>query len=124
MFWTWFDFLNCSELQICPRVPVSVNINSVFVIDLNKLSSAKDVHCDDMGVWKWGGSNKRCVRVDEEGFVGFMTKKEEKPNSKDCYKVWKRYYSLKVSPDVKKLIMMLEGKAHDPVYFVVILATR
>ena len=114
MFWTWFDFLNCSELQICSRVPVSVNINSVFVIDL------KNVHCDDMGVWTWGGSNKQCVCVDEEGFVGFMLKKEEKPNNKDCYKVWKRYYSLKVSPDVKKLIMMLEGKAHDPVYFVVI----
>lgn len=102
-------FSGLAEESICSRVPVSVDINSVFVVDLNKLSSAKDIHCDDMGVWTWGGSNKRWVCVDECGVVEFVPKKDEKPMGKDCYKVWKRYYSLKVSPDVKKLIIVLEG---------------
>ena len=87
---------------------LSVDINSVFV-NLNQLSSHKDIHCDDIGVWTWGGSNKRCECVDEYGLVEFVPKKDEKPMSTDCYKVWKCYYSLKVSPDVKKLILMLEG---------------
>ena len=59
-----------------------------------------------MGVWKWGGSRKRWILVDEEGFVSFLKDKEA---SKNCYLVWKQYYSLKVSPDVKRLILVLEG---------------
>ena len=110
-------FSGLTEELICSRVPFSVDINSVFVVDLNQLSSAKDINCDDMGVWTWGGSNKRCVCVDEYGLVEFVHKKDEKPMSKDCYKVWKRYYSLKVSPDVKKLILMLEGTVLSFVFY-------
>lgn len=47
-----------SELEdssICSLVPFSVEVNAVFVVDLNKLSSPNDVTCDDMGVWTWGG---------------------------------------------------------------------
>jgi len=47
------------------------------------------------------------MSVDEDGFAEFL-KKEEKPMSKGFYKVWKRYYLPKVSPDVKKLIVCLK----------------
>ena len=69
-------FSGLSDESICSRVPVSVDINSVFIVDLNKLSSAKDIHCDDMGVWAWGGSNRRSVCVDEYGLVEFVPKND------------------------------------------------
>jgi len=43
-----------------------------FIVDLNKLTSSNDITCDDMGVWKWGGSRKRWVSVDEGGSVSFL----------------------------------------------------
>ena len=92
---------------ICKRVPFAVEINSVFVLDLTRLSSPSDVTCDDMGVWKWGGSSRRWLTVDEEGFVSFI---EENDNELDnCYQIWKRRYSLKTSPDVRRMIIFLEG---------------
>ena len=97
-----------SNSQICTRVPFSVEVNAVFVVDLNKLSSPNDVLCDDMGVWKWSGSSKRWVLVDEAGFVAFI--KEEDVESDNCFYVWKRYYCLKSSPDVKRMIIILHGR--------------
>ena len=79
-----------SESQICTRVPFSVEVNALFVVDLNRLSSPNDIICDDMGVWKWSGSNKRWVLVDETGFVEFI--KEDNVENNSCYFVWKRYY--------------------------------
>ena len=52
-----FLFSGLTVESICSRPPVSVDINAVFVVDINKLSSPKDVVCDDMGAWTWGGSN-------------------------------------------------------------------
>ena len=103
-----------AELQkssICTKVPFSVEINAVFVIDLNKLASPNDVLCDDMGVWIWGGSSKRWILVDEEGFVTFLKKCQTEGNDESCYLVWKCYYYLKSSPDVKRMIIILEGKS-------------
>jgi len=57
-----------------------------------------------MGVWKWGGSRRKCMLVDENGFVLFLDDKVEDAN---CYLVWRRYYILKISPDVKYLIIVL-----------------
>ena len=95
---------NLQDSSICSRVPFAVEGNAAFIVDLNKLSSSNDVTCDDMGVWKWGGSRKRWVSVDEGSFVSFLNDNLEK----DCYQIWRRYYSLKVSPDVKKMIIMVE----------------
>ena len=103
-----------SELQessICTKVSFSVEMNAVFVIDLNKLASPNDVLCDDMGVWTWGGSSKRWISVDEEGFITFLKKCQTEGNDESCYLVWKRYYYLKSSPDVKRMIIILEGKS-------------
>ena len=86
-------FSSLTEESICSRLPVSLDINAVFVVDLNKLSFPKDV-CYDMGAWRWGGSNRRLVSIDEDGFVEFLNTKE-KPMSKGCYKVWKCFTRLK-----------------------------
>ena len=81
-----------SDSSICGKVSFSVEINTVFVVDLNKLTSPNDITCDNMGVWKQGGSRKRWLSVDDEGFVSFLEKKEDE---EDCCLVWKRYYSLR-----------------------------
>lgn len=80
-----------SELEeslICTTVPLSVEVNTVFVVDLNKLASLNDVLCDDMGAWTWGGSSKRWISVDEEGFVTFLKKCQTDENDESCYLVW------------------------------------
>ena len=72
-----------SELEdssICSLVPFSVEVNAVFVVDLNKLSSPNNVTCDDMGVWTWGGSKKRWVSVEDDGFVVFL-KESDRPST-------------------------------------------
>ena len=98
-----------SDSRICTRVPFSVEVNALFVVDLNQLSSPNDIICDDMGVWKWSGSSKRWVLVDDAGFVAFI--KEEDIERGSCYFVWKRYYCLKSSPDVKRMIIILHGRS-------------
>ena len=40
---------------------------------------------------------------------GICIQERQKPMNKDCYKAWKHYCSLKVSRDVKNLIIVLEG---------------
>ena len=98
---------NLQESSICSRVPFAIESDAAFIVDLNKLGSPSDINCGDMGVWKWGGSRKRWVSVDEGGFVSFL---DNNDSEKNCYQTWKRYYSLKVSPDVKKMIIILEGE--------------
>lgn len=98
------------ESSICTKVPFSVEVNAVFVVDLNKLASPNDVLCDDMGVWTWGGSSRRWILVDEAGFITFLKECHTEGNDESCYLVWKRYYYLKSSPDVKRMIIILEGE--------------
>lgn len=98
------------ENSICTRVPFSVEINSAFIVDLNKLNSPRDILCDDMGVWSWGGSTKRWITVYNYGFVTFLKNKPANVDSENtCYHVWKRYHYLKSSPDVKRMIILLGG---------------
>ena len=97
------------ESSICTRAPFSIEINAAFIVDLNKFDTPKDVLCDDMGAWIWGGSNKRWISVDSNGFVTFLKCSEDNTCDTTCFRVWKRYYSLKASPDVKKMILLLEG---------------
>ena len=95
------------ESSICSRVPFAVDINAAFVVDMNKLKSPDDITCDDMGVWKWGGSRKKWMLADENGLVTALNEKVQDDN---CYLVWRKYYSLKVSPDIKRLIIVLQSK--------------
>ena len=102
-----------SELNlksVCSQVPFAVMSNTVFIVDISKLASAKDILCDDMGSWKWSGSFRRWCSVSSEGFVKLLGKDEpESGLSSDTYHVWKRYYCLQASPDVKKMVVLLEG---------------
>ena len=93
--------------SVCTEVPFAVSTSAVFVVDL---SSAKDILCDDMGAWKWSGSFRRWYSVSNQGFVKLLGKNEPEGGLlSDTYHVWKRYYCLQASPDVKKMVVILEG---------------
>ena len=96
------------ESSVCSRVPFAVEMNAVFIMSVNKLAAPKDLLCDDMGAWTWGGSSKRCISVDEEKFVIFLKKDQHDSSS---YRVWKRYFYLKASPEVKRMVLMQEGRS-------------
>ena len=93
--------------QICSRVPFSVNCNGIFVVDLNNVKDVRDVLVDDMGVWQWKGSYRVWCTV-EDGEV--VTAGKNQPNSDHAYQIWQRYYENKTSPDVKKYVVLLQGK--------------
>ena len=112
------DILIDPELStelVCKRMPFDVDCNSVFVVDMSKLSNPKDIACDDMGVWKWNGSYRRWLSVDEKGVVTVLGKTLAETPSIPYYHIWKRYYENKSSQDLKKMIVTLEGKLqmHD-----------
>lgn len=107
------DILLDPELSpdlVCTRMPFDVDCNSIFVVDMNKLSNPKDIACDDMGVWKWNGSYRRWLSVDEKGVITILGKTLGEIPSVPHYHIWKRYYENKSSQDLKKMIVTLEGK--------------
>jgi hypothetical protein len=74
------------------------------------INIAKNISCDDMGSWKWSGSFNSWCLVSCEGFVKLLGKDvPESGLSSDTYHIWKRYYCLQASPDVKKMIVLLKG---------------
>lgn len=97
-------------ISVCSQVPFGVSSNAVFIVDLSKVASARDILCDDMGSWKWSGSFRRWCSVSSEGFVKLLGKEAPEGGlSSDTYHVWKRYYCLQASPDLKKMVVLLEG---------------
>ena len=58
-------------------------------------------------IWEFGNG----VAVESNGYqlimkvLSFLEKKDED----NCYLVWKRYYFLNASPDVKRMIIVVEG---------------
>lgn len=97
---------------ICKRLPIGVNCNSIFLVDMCCLANPKDIVCDDMGSWRWGGSYRVWLKVNEFGGITVLGKDLPKQKSDDFpfYRIWKRYYVNKSSPDLKKLIVTIEGK--------------
>ena len=97
--------------SICTQVPFSINVNAAFVVDLSRLKSPKDILCDDMGTWTWNGSFRKWCSITEHGFVKLLGRNlptNDQPSN--TYRVWKRYYYLKGSPDVRKMVVLLEGE--------------
>ena len=90
---------------------MSVNCNAVFLVDMSALESSRDISCDDMGSWKWGGSYRKWLSIDDMGDVSVLGKcKPTSPDPNQCYyRIWKRYYENKSRPDVKKIIVTIEG---------------
>ena len=99
--------------EICSQVPFSVGRNGIFIVDLNRLGTVTDILCDDMGVWMWSRSFRRWCSVSSSGFVKLYKRNVSLEDlTTDSYRIWKRYYSLKSSPDIRKMVILLEGMLH------------
>ena len=98
------------DVVVCNRIPFDINCNSVYVVDMSNLAHPRDVVCDDMGVWRWKGSYRMWLSVDEVGCVEVLGKKQPESMSLDHYRIWKRYYENKSSKDLSKMIVTLEGE--------------
>ena len=102
--------LELSPELVCTRMPFDVDCNSLFVVDMSKLSNPKDVSCDDMGVRKWSGSYRRWLAIDGKGTTTVIGKTLTEAPSTPHYLIWKRYYEHKSSRDLRKMIVTLEGR--------------
>ena len=91
--------------------PVGVECNAIFIVDLKFLKHTKDITCDELGSWKNSGCHNTWVIVDAHGIAETCGK--VKPDSvgegRVPYKVCKKYYVNKASPDFRRMIVFLEG---------------
>lgn len=97
-----------SQEKICSRVPFSVSCNALFVVNLGKLQKLHDILVDDMGVWRWKGSYRVWSNVNDGELTLVGKKKPTGPGP--AYQMWKRYYENGTSTDVKKYVVLLEGR--------------
>ena len=97
------------ESRICSMQPVDVENNVVFVLDLSKLASFKDIYCDDMGSWKHNGVYHAWIDVDESEFVSVLGKERPDSHSASVYSITKKYYVNKSASDLKKTVALLTG---------------
>ena len=63
---------NLDISKVCTIVPLSVDINSLFIADLNLLGSYKDIFCDDMGVWQLSGSYRKWCKTNVKEYVASL----------------------------------------------------
>ena len=92
--------------QVCKAQPVAVESNLVFIVDLKHLKHPKDLLCDESGSWKCNGCRHTSLVVSDIDICG-----KEKPSNVDgsLYKVTKKYYLNKGSPDFHRLVVTMEG---------------
>ncbi len=103
---------NFKDSKLCQMQPTCVDKNTVFVVDLDKISDPKDITCDDMGSWRANGTHACHVITNDKGdiiSVAVSQKKISKHKGKH-YKLTKRYYYHKTSTDLNKTIFLLQGK--------------
>ena len=99
------------ESLLCQMQPTCVDKNSLFVVDLQKLSNPKDISCDDMGAWRANGTHPIYALIDRRGVITNTSQKPLKGKSPGRqYKLMKRYYYHKAATDLQKTIFIMQGK--------------
>ena len=100
--------------------PVGVENNAIFIVDLKYLKHTKDIMCDELGSWRNNGCPSIWVIVDAHGIA--ETRGKVKPSiagdGSVPYKVCKRYYVNKASPDFRQMIVFLEGTCMQEEYII------
>ena len=103
------------DSKVCSMQPVNVESNAVFIVDLGKLKSMKDLYCDDMGSWQYNGVYHTWLEVDELGFISTLGKQKPLQPAPDTYYITKKYFVHKSSSDLKKIVAILSGKSPNQV---------
>ena len=79
--------------RIATRGPTSVENNTVFAVDTSKLTDKDDVKCDDLGAWDYTGSKSIFYRMDEDGKLTKVNKKEETDKEVGIFVIKRRSYT-------------------------------
>ena len=90
--------------------PVNVENNAVFIVDLGKLKTVKDLYCDDMGSWQYNGVYQTWLEVDENGFISTLGKNKPLQPAPDTYYITKKYFVHKSCGDLRKIVAVLSGE--------------
>lgn len=104
-------FMNCKvdnpEL-ISSRVPLTVQDNATFIIDLESLANRKDVFSDDNGAWLMKGNRVKFYSLvkDSDGQVTSLERVSAE-DSADIF-VRRRPYICKSCPEFHKTIVSIE----------------
>ena len=102
-----------SSIFVSTKVPISVNENLAFVVNLDQLDNREDILSDDMGVWRNNGVDTTHVRV------SFSTSKVESvqkfhppiASGTNCtYTVKRVYRTHATDKSLKKLTAYIYGK--------------
>ena len=96
--------------SICSMQPMNVEHSAVFIVNLGKLKSLKDIYCDDMGTWQYNGVYRAWLVVDDSGFVETLGRTKPSTITSNTYCITKKYFVHKSSGDLKKTVAMLCGK--------------
>lgn len=107
------------EGELATRVPFSVNINALFLIDTKKLGHHKDILSDGCGVWKQTKTkvqyfkmlNDKIEEVDEN----FQLWCDQGPR----YKVTRLSYRHSTSPDFHRIVVFAFKSKNDGEYEVI-----
>lgn len=102
--------------RICKAQPVAVESNVAFIVDLKHLKHPKDLLCDELGAWKCNGSHHTWVVVSDIGVADICGKKKPNKVVGSLYKVTKKYYLNKGSPDFHRLVVTMEGTYKQSVF--------
>ena len=94
---------------MCSMQPIDVENNTVFIVDMGKLGSVKDLYCDDMGSWQYNGVYRAWLEVDDSGYIATLGKQKPSQRSPNTYFITKKYFVHKSSGDLKKTVAFLTG---------------
>ena len=96
--------------KVCTNQPLQVEHHCTFVVDMNSLASAKDIKCDDMGVWVNSGCHKFPFKVkNEDSCVSVLLSSVK---DRDSVFLKREYFKLKHDShdDVRKRIDIIIRK--------------
>ena len=92
---------------ICARVPCSVARNCSYVVNLNVLEDPEDIKCDDMGAWNQSKCATKFYEAAEDSPDGDIEISRVYEDNERTYKVVRRPYINKSSPDLHKTVVLI-----------------
>ena len=99
--------------RVCTTVPIRVQSNMSFVIDMNAIQNPLDLRADDNGDWLHNGLRTICLSISKRGNVEILSKNgRPKMNiswGAKLYCMKRTYHAFKSSPDFKRMIVTMEG---------------
>ncbi len=95
------------DATTCKIVPHCIPHNVCFLMDATRLKSQNDWKSDDMGTWKNNGVQHLPFVLQDDNV--YSADEIQSECGGESYTMKRIYYKNKSSPDVKKIVSILEG---------------